>query len=218
MAAVAAISRVAISHDGRDDSSRGDLANGVVGLLGDVEIARGIDLHARGAAQLGASGLCPIAGVPTGAVSRDGRDDPRGGHFADNVVIVVCDIEVARGVHRDTDWTVELRGGCQSTVSGITPGPVASDCRNVTGGSDLPYYRVAPIRNIEVSGGIQRKADRLIELGEGGKPSVARVTRGTVARDRADNAGRCDLANHVIVTLGDVEIPGRVNNHAGRGV
>src|SRR5262249_16006753 len=89
-----------VAGDGGDRADGYDLAHDKVG--GVQYIAVGTLGHGFGVGhgKLGAGGGLPIAGVASGGAPSE-RRDRAAGHFADAVVVLVGDIEVAGGVHRD---------------------------------------------------------------------------------------------------------------------
>ena len=135
---VAAVTLGAVAGDGDDVAGRlDDLADHVVGRVGDEQVARGVDGDAVGLVQLGGGGGSVVAAVTLGAVAGDG-DDVAGrlDDLADHVVGRVGDEQVARGVDGDAVGAVQLGGGRGSVVAAVTVGTVAGDGDDVAGRLD----------------------------------------------------------------------------------
>ena len=74
---------------------------------------------------------------------------------------------------------------------------------------------LAAIGDEEVARRVQRHARGTIEVGPGGRSTVAAVTQGAVARDRDDIAARLDhLADDVVALVGDEDVARRIHRHA----
>ena len=80
-----------------------DLANDVVGAVGDEEVAVAVHRDTRGSVELGAGGRAPVATVAAaqGVVPRDRGNHARGIDLADDVVAAVGDEEDTACVYRD---------------------------------------------------------------------------------------------------------------------
>src|SRR5207249_4556711 len=97
-AAVAREARRAGAGVGRDGAPGGDLADAAVVVVGDVEVAGGIEGHAIGCGELRGGRGAAVAREATGATTGVGRDGAPGGDLADAAVVVVGDVEVAGGI------------------------------------------------------------------------------------------------------------------------
>ena len=106
-------------------------------VVGDEQVARGVDGDAVGVVQLGGGRGPVVAAVTGGAVAGDG-DDVAGrlDHLADHVVVRVGDEQVARGVDGDAGGVVQLGGGRGPVVAAVTGGAVAGDGDDVAGRLD----------------------------------------------------------------------------------
>src|SRR5262249_48291342 len=95
-AVVAAVARGPSAGDGDNDSVGLDLADAVVALVGEVDVAAAIDGHAPRRVDLGRGGGAVVAAVARGPGAGDG-DDVAGGldDLADAVVVRVRDGQVA---------------------------------------------------------------------------------------------------------------------------
>src|SRR3989442_1732489 len=159
----------AVAGERPDRPARRQLADLVVALVGDVDVARAFDRHPGGR-----DGLCRGCGHPydTGCGARaparvasagDRRDRARRRQLADLVVVGVGDVDVARAVERDPGWFAELGRGRGR--------PVAA------GGRAWARARVA------------------------------------VAGDRRDRPSQRQLADLVVVGVGDVDVARTVDRH-----
>ena len=112
----------------------------------------------------------------------------------------VGDEQVARGVHGDACGAAVVRRRSRARCRRCNPGPVAGDGDDVAGGlDDLADHVVARVGDEQVARGVDGDALGIVQLGVGRGPVVAAVTRGTVAGDGDDVAGRLDhLANDVV--------------------
>src|SRR5207249_6095813 len=117
----------AIVRDGSDDPRRRvDLANAVVVLVRDVEVAACIQRHSGWAVEARARRRAAIA--QGAATTRYGRDDPRrGGDFANSVVVRVRDIEIPARIQRDTGWVVETRVRRRAAIARESVDAIARD-------------------------------------------------------------------------------------------
>src|SRR5439155_95226 len=102
----------AIAHHGGDDPRRrSDLANAVVALVRDVQIAARIQRDTDWAVKARARRRTAIAREVGAAIARHRGDDPcRGLDFANSMVAVVRDVQIAARIQLDADWAVSARG------------------------------------------------------------------------------------------------------------
>ena len=100
---------------------RDDLADSVVVLVGDEQVARGVDGDGVGAIQLGGGREPAVAAVAGCAVAGHG-DDVAGrlDDLADHVVVAVDDEQVARGIDGEAPGTIQLGGGRRAVVARVT--------------------------------------------------------------------------------------------------
>ena len=121
----------------RDDAGRGDLADGVVLCVCAVDVAGSISRQAaerpkprRGADAVGGAGCADAA--------RQSSDDTGGSDFAQSVVPLIGDVDIAGRVDRDSGWIIESGGTPGSVCTLPHPGltgdggdnPVRSDLAN----------------------------------------------------------------------------------------
>src|SRR5205807_618934 len=95
--------------DGRDDPAA-DLADPLVGVVGDVEIALRVDGDVVGGVELRLGGRAAVSAERGDAVTGNRRDRPAA-HLSDAVVAEVGDVEVVVGVDGDSPRVIELRRG-----------------------------------------------------------------------------------------------------------
>ena len=88
------------SRGGADDAIEINFSNPVVQILGNKQIARGIDRQGRRPAQLGAGGRAAISRESGGTIARNGGDHTGRRHFANTGIAVVGDIEIAGSIDR----------------------------------------------------------------------------------------------------------------------
>ncbi len=116
-AAVAREATAATTGVGRDGAPGGDLADAAVVVVGDVEVAGGIEGHANGYAQLRVGRGAAVTREAKAAAAGVGRDGPPGGDLADAIVGDVRDVEVARRIEGHANGVVELRSGRGAAVA-----------------------------------------------------------------------------------------------------
>ena len=216
--AVAAEAGVAGAGDGRDDPVGRHLADAEVALVRDVEVARRVEGDVVREVQLGGGGGALVATKAgnTGAGKRG--DDPVGRHPADAVVRGVGDEEIARGVYGDAGRGLELGGSRQAAVA-TEAGPTgAGDGRDDPGVGRHPADAVVVgVGDEEVARGVHGDAGRGLELGGGRQAVVAEEAGSAGAGDRADVPARRDLADAVVVGVGNEKVTRGVDGDTGRG-
>src|SRR5438445_575069 len=119
--AIAREATAATARHGRDDPRRrSNLANSVVAIVRDVEIAARIQRDASWLVEARACRRPAIAPEAIVAIARHGRDDPcRRSDLANSVVILVRDVEIAARIQRDSGWDTEALHCRQSTVGRV---------------------------------------------------------------------------------------------------
>ena len=138
------------------------------------------------------------------------------GHLADAVVDLVADVDVPGGIHDDLPRDVELRRGRLSAVAREPGRARAGDGRDVPA-DDLPDTVVERVGDVDRSLRVDGDAAGSVQLRGGGLPAVARVSSGTRPRDRRDDPA-AHLPDSVVVRVGDVQVPWRVDGDAARVV
>src|SRR5437773_4025971 len=179
----------AIARHRRDDPRRRvDLANAVVVLVRDVEVAACIQRHSGWAVEARARRRAAIA--QGAATTRYGRDDPRrGGDFANSVVVRVHDIEIPARIQRDTGWVVEARVRRRTAIARESVDAIARH------GGDDPRRRgdlanavVALVRDVEIAACIQRDSDWAVEARARRGTVIAREGGAAIARHGGDDS------------------------------
>src|SRR2546426_4094704 len=132
---------------------KSDLANSVVTLVRDVQIAARIQRDPVWVIETRARRRTAIAREGGAAIARHGGDDPRRrGDPANSVVALVRDVDIAARIHRDTVRVVEARARRRTALA---RGAGAAIARH---GSDDPRRRsdlanslVAKVRDVEIA-------------------------------------------------------------------
>src|SRR5581483_9184736 len=215
-AAVAAEAVDPGAGDSADDAA-GDAADDARLLIGDIDVATSGGGEARRGHQRGVRRRAAIAGVGGDAGAGEGRDDAVGGaHRTHDVVVLVGDVEVARGIERDGDGEVEggLRRG--AVVAAVAGAAVPGDGRDDAGrGIDAANAVVELIGDVEAAGAIDGEAEQSGERGLGGGAAIADGVGllragGAAAGEGRDHATGIDVAHDVAAGAGDVEAAGAI--------
>ena len=82
----------------------------------------------------------------------------------------------------------------------------------------LPDLVVGSVRHIDVSGAVDRQAERTPELAVDSETGACLVAKGAVAGHRDEGAAGRDFSNPVVVGVGDEEISGAVERDGSRGI
>src|SRR5262249_29863215 len=153
-----------------------------------------------------------------GEAAQDAQRHGLWGDLPDDVVGAVDNEQVAGGTDRDTRGVVELGSGRRYVVTAVawTCAKVAGNGGDDPRGADLADNLIRQVRDEQVAGGIDRDSRRVVQRGGDGRAAVAAVTCSTIAGDGGDNAG-ADLADDIVVVVGDEEIAGSIHRNA-RGV
>lgn len=185
---------------GRDASLEVDPADTVVSAIRDVEEAIWID---------GDRGRPVEAGIdPRGIdvigsrTSGEGGDISGGVDLSDEVEAVISDKDLTREVDREVVRVVEGSGSRRAI--GLPGSPGACEGGDVALGVDLADTVIGGICDVEISRGGDGKTARIAEEGLGSR-SVAESGRAST-RDRGDMALGVDLADTVVVEIGDVKV------------
>jgi len=167
-----------------DKAAGGDFPNRVVGEIPHVEVAGRIHRDADGLVELGAAARAIHTAGLTGRSGERG-DRPGRGDLPDGVVASVGHIEIACGVHGHAARAVETRGGA-GAIGTAGDARRTGNSRHGAGGGDFADDVVIRIRDINIAGGIDRRAARAGETG-GGAGAVGRARRaGGTAGERGE--------------------------------
>ena len=198
------------------------------GILGDVKVAGTIHRHALGS-KPGVGGRASIARFIRPAAPRHRRDDARRRrHLSDHEIPGVRDVEVAGSIHRHTDRHQtrgarvgrDCSGHCRDNtrrrrhLADRAAGGPAHVVEGAEGVGDVPA-----VGDVQVAGSIHRHCIGIVELGPGGRASVARTTNGASPCNCCNHAGRGrHHADHIVPVVRDVDVAGAIHRHACRGV
>src|ERR1019366_3686911 len=140
-------------------------------------------------------------------------------HLANHTVVSVRDVQVAITIHGHGGNAIQFGADGRAPVTRVALGTVPGHRGDYAGRRrHLANHVVVVVRDVDVAGAIHRHTGNE-ELGTGGRTSIARVARTAVSGHRGDGAGRRrHLANHVAVTVVDVEVAGAIQSHAGWGM
>ena len=197
-----------VSRYGGDDPIRHLADAGVTGV-GDVQVAGGIHRDAVGIKQLGAGRRTAIA--EGCAASRHGRDHATR-NLADAVIIRIGDVEVAGGIHGDASGIVQLGAG------GLAVTAIA--CRSVSrhGGHrsvrDFADAVVIRIGDVQVAGGIHGDAFGIVQLDGRGRALTAVACRSVSRHGGDDRSVGKNLADALVIRIGDVQVESRIHGDA----
>src|SRR5579883_518427 len=166
----------------------GNLADGVVIGVGDIEIAGRIDRDRDGIVQLRAGCGSAVAGG-TGAetrAARKGRNGSGRGYLADNIVAGVSDVQISRPVQRDTYGVIQLGAAGCFTIPAIAGGAGSGDGGDGSIGG-FAHAMVCAIGDVNASRRVDGNAAGLVELRRSRRAVVAGKARGVVSRNGADD-------------------------------
>src|SRR5262249_31046423 len=139
-------------------------------------------------------------------------------HFTYDVIVGIGDEDVAAAVHGHAVRRIQLGRGGEPPVTAVAGRAVPGKREDVSGClDDFADDMVVDIGNEDVAAAVHGHAIGGVQLGRGGGPAVAAVTCGAGAGDGEDIARRLhQLANDVVVEIGDEDIAVAVHGHAGR--
>ena len=208
--------RAAVAGEGKAPIARyrGDNPGGIhlpdavtPNVGGDEEVAGRIHCHVSRAA---------VAGKDKGSVARYRGDNPGSIHLADAVITPVGDVEVARRIHRHPRHPpaeVQRGAGGWTVIPGESRGHCARYSGNNPGGIDLADAAVVAVGDVEVSGRIHRHPSWEVQTGADSGAAIAGEASNPIAGHGGNNPGSIDLADTVIISVGDVEVSGRIHRH-----
>src|SRR2546425_395181 len=97
---------------------KNDLANSLVALVRDIQIAARIQRNTGWVVEARACRRTAIAREGGAAIARHGGDDPRRrSDLANSLVVLVRDVEVAACIQRHAGWEVEARARRRTAIS-----------------------------------------------------------------------------------------------------
>ncbi len=184
-----------------DDTCRGDHADTVVVAVGYIEVSVGA-AHDIGQARAKA---CVCGGAVCGAC---GGSSCKGGDFtvgidhADAVVAGVGDEQIAVGVEDKGGWGAKT--GLEAGAFEESGGSCSCEGGDVAAGVDHADTVVARVGDVEVSVAVVGHALGVVETGENAA-AVGKATEKSASRVRGDVGLQIDLADAVVLTIGDVQ-------------
>ncbi|MNS29471.1 hypothetical protein D3C72_614720 [compost metagenome] len=200
---------VAVAAGDRADDARGrDLADAVVGALGDVEVARGI--HRQGARVVELGDRAGAVGGAGRARAGQGGGGAVRGDLADAVVARVRHVDRAGGVHGHAAGAVELGGG--GAALGVARAGAAAEGADQAGGRDLADGVVAGVGHVDVARSVHRELVRVVEARRG-RDAVGQAGDALAGERRVGAVGR-HAADAVVAAVGHVEVAGGVEGDA----
>ena len=160
----------------------------------------------------------PVPIVIWVAVPRHRVDEAVGNsHGANSVVDGVGNVDVAGSIHGHPVRLIERGLSGETSVARVASGVVPGDGRDDAGGSrHLANHVVTRVRNVEVAGSIHGHAIADVQGCAGSRAPIARIAVVPGTRHRRDGPARRDFANHVVVSVRDVEIAGAIHRHVRR--
>ena len=194
------------SRTGRDSVDSPDpVAEGV----GDVEVAPD-DVHGSGSVEGGGRRRATIALGTGGAGTGDGGDDPVGPDPADPIVLAVGDVDDSGRVDIDATRLVEPGVDGRAAVPAEAGDGRTGEAGDDPVGVDLPDAVDLRLGDVEHAAGPHGDSAGLRQIGLASRAAVAVAASGPGPGDRRDRSGGVDLADPVVVRVGDVEIAGSV--------
>jgi hypothetical protein len=188
------------------------LADALVLVVRDVEVARAVHRHTSGIIEFCAGGRDVVPVVRGCSVARHGGDGAARIDLTDALVVVVPDVEVARAVHRHGSG-IDFCAGGRDIVPIVPCCSVASHGGDSAARIDLADAPVGEVRDVEVARAVHRHASGIIEFCAGGRDVVPIVSGCSVARHGGDSAARIDLADALVALVRNVEVPRAVHRH-----
>ena len=90
----------------------------MIAVIGNEQIACTVHRQTVGIIQRRIGGKTTIAGISNSASPGNGQNDSIGAHFADSIIIVIRNIQVACTVHRHTRRRGHISVGGRTAVAG----------------------------------------------------------------------------------------------------
>ena len=198
-----------IARDGRNESTRRDLADDIVSRIRDEEITRRVDREANGRVEHGVDRGAVVAEARR-VITRDRQDNAGGRHFTDDIIASVGNEEVPGGIEREAAGMEERGGGCLTSIAGIAGAAVSCDGGDHTGRRDLANDVVIRVGDVDIPRRVNDLRGRIRESRQGGVLAVAAVAGTSQSRDGRDHAGGVDFANDIIRGIRNIKVAGRI--------
>ncbi len=192
-----------------------DFPNFVIVKIRQIDISNVVDCQIGHETNRRAGRRAVVACITLFSSACDGRDDSVRVYLADTKVDAICNIEIARAVHRHGRW-INLSGRRRAIVTGELGNSVAG--HRIDGAIHCypAHYVIAFVGDIQVPLRVQRNARGEVELRVGRRASVAAISRNARARVGADNSGRVHFSNPIVGFIGDIEISLSVQRNRDR--
>jgi hypothetical protein len=191
---------------GGDHAVRPHPPDAVVLGIGDVERAGGVHRQPGGEGQLRPHRRAAVAAEPGNPQPRHGRDRAVAGDLAHPVAFELGDVQVARGVQGEVARRHEFRLHGRPSVAPGAHAAGSGQRADHAVDADPPHPVVAQVRDVDVALGIHRHGVRQVEAGLFRRSAVAARAGLAVSGHGGDHARRRDLADAVVLRVGDVQV------------
>jgi len=132
----------------------------------------------------------PTAVDNVAGIAADEGGDGAAGHLADDAIVGIRDVDVALGVHGHARWMVQFGTGGGRGVAQETLRTVAGHCRDCSARRHLADPVVDLVGDVKVTRGVQRYAQRVVELAGVGCDCIRRIAGGIVAGEGGNDVCR----------------------------
>src|ERR1039457_6340100 len=141
----------------------------------------------------------------------------RSGDLANPIVQGVCDEKIPGSIYGDTSGFIQRRGTRRPPVAKPS-GSSARHSGDDAAGRHLPYPAVACVRVEKIPGRIHGNTVGSVQRRRNRRPAVTGEVKGSVARDRGDDAAGRYFPYPIVATVRDEENSGSVQGDApGQG-
>ena len=206
------------NHSRRIYSRGGDFSNAIILPVGDVHVrGRGTvegDSPRRGEISKGGSPAVAVKRRRGIGASGHGSDGAAGIHHPDRPDLI-RDIEIALTIGGNADGIQQFGALRRTVVAAISEYAVACVGGYGSAHRDDAHSKIAPVGDVQVSGGVEREPLRIGESGGNGGVQVARIPGRPRAGNMGDRAGRIDHADYARSRVGYIEIALGIQGQAG---
>ena len=195
-----------------------DAADAVVEAVGDVEVAGAVEGKPARHGEGGGRSSSAVSGASGETGAGDRADDAGGGvDDSDALIVGVGDVEATGAIDGEPGWGVDGGGSGRTVIAGEELQAIAGDGGDAAGGcGQLADAVIAGVGDVEIPGGVEGERGGIPELSGSGRTVVTGVSGAADAGDGGDDAGGgVDLADAVVVGVGDVEVSGRIDGERG---
>src|SRR5262249_14270187 len=146
-----------------------------------------------------------------------GRDGAgRFDDLADAFVVGIADVDVAGGVQRHPVGVADVGRRGLPAVAVVADGAGAGDGGDDAVGFDCANAVVVPVGDEYLVLGVDGQGGGIVQLGGGGGAAVAAEAGSAGAGDGDDDAVGLDLADTLVVLVGEEDVAVAVEGHAPR--